>query len=266
MIASLAAYLAYHRTQYRRELAILQKILKTETPGMQWNGPIEHRAEWQHGGPGWLRAFLGDDQMRIFDRVVGIDIAPEQIKDAARLPNVMAIRVLGGVEDKQLKPLEERPSLEALDLSYGLYSTDENGFVEECCVRLPRLSRLRGLNVWEATFRGEGLEHMPRLEHLDLTETLMDDEYAPVLARLSKLKVLSLGRTKITGASLQHLTKLTELQELNLNGTDVSDESLRHLFGLRKLREILLHDTEVTSRGVAELQKALPNCEIYWEP
>ncbi len=264
LIASLAAYLAYHRTQYRQELAILEKLEKTETSGTQWSEPIEQRAEWRHGGPGWIRALLGDDQMRIFDRVVAIDIGSEQINDAARLPHLKAVRVVDYVEDWQLTPFEECRSLEALNLMVG--GCGPSVINKEGCARLPKLSGLRGLNLYECVFRGEGLEHMPRLAHLDLTDTLLDDEHASVLARLTRLKVLSLAYTKITAVSLQHLAELTELQELNLYGTDVSDEALRHLFGLKKLRQLWLGERKVTSQGVAELQKALPDCEIYWEP
>jgi len=31
---------------------------------------------------------------------------------------------------------------------------------------------------------------------------------------------------------------------------------------LTRLKELWLHDTQVTDAGVAELEKALPNCEI----
>jgi hypothetical protein len=114
-------------------------------------------------------------------------------------------------------------------------------------------------------FEGDGLQHALELEHLHLTATLFDDDHAPVLARLKRLRKLSLAETKITGASLVHLSALTQLEELNLAKTQISDASLDHLAGLKKLRLLILYDTQVTAAGAAELQKSLPNCEIQLE-
>jgi len=44
----------------------------------------------------------------------------------------------------------------------------------------------------------------------------------------------------------------------------VTDARLKHLAGMKKMEVLLLNKTQVTAEGVAELQKALPNCNIYW--
>jgi hypothetical protein len=49
---------------------------------------------------------------------------------------------------------------------------------------------------------------------------------------------------------------------LNLNSTKISDVELRKLKAFPQLRDLSLNNTNVTDAGVADLQKALPNCKI----
>ena len=42
----------------------------------------------------------------------------------------------------------------------------------------------------------------------------------------------------------------------------ITDAGLVHLKGLTNLRLLSLKKTQITSAGIAELQKALPNCKI----
>lgn len=44
--------------------------------------------------------------------------------------------------------------------------------------------------------------------------------------------------------------------------SQLTDAGLVHLVGLTNLQRLSLNDTQVTDAGVAELQKALPNCKI----
>jgi len=45
--------------------------------------------------------------------------------------------------------------------------------------------------------------------------------------------------------------------------TQIADAGLVHLTGLPALKILGLTGTQVTDAGVAELQKALPNCRIF---
>ena len=65
----------------------------------------------------------------------------------------------------------------------------------------------------------------------------------------------------LSDAELVHLKGLTSLKSLVL-GSDITDAGLVHLKGLTKLQKLFLSSTKVTDAGVAELQKALPNCKI----
>ena len=67
----------------------------------------------------------------------------------------------------------------------------------------------------------------------------------------------------ITDAGLVHLKGMTKLQWLRLIGSiKVTNAELLHLKGLTKLQRLSLIETNVTDAGVADLQKALPNCKI----
>lgn len=83
------------------------------------------------------------------------------------------------------------------------------------------------------------------------------------LKSLNSLKALELRDTMITDKGLLHLKDLKTLEELNLwANLDVSDAGLEHLKGLTALRTLDVIFTKVTSRGVRELNAALPNCKI----
>jgi hypothetical protein len=45
--------------------------------------------------------------------------------------------------------------------------------------------------------------------------------------------------------------------------TQITDAGVVHLRGLTKLQRLDLDYNKVTDTGVADLQKALPNCKIY---
>jgi len=55
------------------------------------------------------------------------------------------------------------------------------------------------------------------------------------------------------------------LHTLILDNTQVTDAGLKHLKGLTNLQFLHLDGTQVTRRGVKELNKALPNCHIWWQ-
>ena len=69
--------------------------------------------------------------------------------------------------------------------------------------------------------------------------------------------------SRITDAGLVHLEGLPGLQTPKISRCrQITDAGLVHLKGLANLQGLTLGGTQVTVAGVAELQKALPNCEI----
>ena len=65
-----------------------------------------------------------------------------------------------------------------------------------------------------------------------------------------------------THAGLVHPSGLTNLARLELDGTQVTEIGMMSLAGLTNLEQLDLIGSRVTYAGLAELEKALPNCDI----
>lgn len=97
-------------------------------------------------------------------------------------------------------------------------------------------------------------------------ESGFDDAGLERLEELLQLHVLDLRDTKVTSAGLEELTGLSQLQRLNLVSTQVTDTGLEHLKALTQVQYLFLDGAEVTAQGVKKLQKALPHCQVVWDP
>jgi hypothetical protein len=107
------------------------------------------------------------------------------------------------------------------------------------------------------------LAGLKSLQALNLGGTKVTDAGLKELAGLNALQKLNLEGTKVTDAGMKELAGLKTLQWLDLYNTKVTDAGLKDLAGLKSLQSLAVDGTEVTATGVAELQKALPTCEIY---
>jgi len=71
----------------------------------------------------------------------------------------------------------------------------------------------------------------------------------------------------INDETLAMLARLTNLGQLWLNGDiAITDAGLDHLKRLHQLRDLSLADAPVSAEAVQRLRRALPACEIRWEP
>ena len=68
---------------------------------------------------------------------------------------------------------------------------------------------------------------------------------------------LKMPEGEFTKADLEKVTVLY------LTDPDITDMGLKELVKLQKLKELWLGGIKITDAGVAELQLALPDCEIY---
>ena len=133
-------------------------------------------------------------------------------------------------------------------------------------VLLKGLTNLQALTLGpNENITDSGLVHLRDLTNLqtlrfDFNEDITDASLVH-LKDLTNLENLDLRETQITDAGLVHLKGLTKLLSLNLNSTQITDAGLVHLEGLTNLEHLFL-SAELTDSAVAELQKALPNCEI----
>ncbi|MBI83469.1 MAG: hypothetical protein CMJ81_09755 [Planctomycetaceae bacterium] len=163
-------------------------------------------------------------------------------------------------------------------ISDGGYDTNDVGEItrlnlEDTPITNTQLAHLAGLANLEylglsrTRITDAGLVHLEGLANLTkltLGNTPITDAGLGHLKGLTNLQTLSLYGTRITDAGLVHLEGLTNLQKLYLDGTQITDAGLEHLEGLTRLERLYLYlnRTQITDAGVAELKKALPNCEI----
>ena len=122
---------------------------------------------------------------------------------------------------------------------------------------------------------------------LNLLDAPVTDAGLEILERMPKLRIMSLGGTKLSDTGLVHLEGLTGLQNLalkpdggqrrraglieegltrlrrlSLERTGVSDTALASLKAMSSLDELRLKGTRVSDAGVQELKRALPKTEI----
>jgi hypothetical protein len=130
---------------------------------------------------------------------------------------------------------------------------------------LKDLADLKGLQTllldkWQLTdaavrtLREIGLFHA-------LTQAEADDHKRP--SNPSEVKALDLAYAGVTDEGMKTLAGLKGLETLDLSYTQVTDGGLKELAGLKGLKTLALFNCKgVTDAGVAELQKALPDCKI----
>jgi hypothetical protein len=120
---------------------------------------------------------------------------------------------------------------------------------------LAGLDAIDDLTLERVDVAGPGLAHLRglRLDRLSLRGSPVDDAGLADLDDLPLLRVLDLGRTRVTGAGLAGLARLPALRALDLEGTRIDDGALRHLAALPALDWLDLDDTDVTEQGLAEL-------------
>jgi Leucine-rich repeat (LRR) protein len=88
------------------------------------------------------------------------------------------------------------------------------------------------------------------------------------LAHLSgrpELSDLSLGCPSLGDLFAKNLAELKQVKRLSLAGSGLTDAGIKHLAGLPNLEWLNLRRTKASAAAVAELQKALPKCQIDWD-
>lgn len=79
-----------------------------------------------------------------------------------------------------------------------------------------------------------------------------EEDFQP-LARLKRLRNLSLYGAPVGDATLDAVSGMADLQELNLTHTKVTDDGLKKLAGLKNLACLILERTAVTNAGLRTL-------------
>ena len=161
---------------------------------------------------------------------------------------------------------------------------------DEALASLAECSQLRQLGIAHTEVTNEGLARLAELKNIEtlvLWNTPISDQGLAHLAGMTNLRGLWLGATKTSPKGLSHLAGCKKLEFLaltsispdlqpeyianvrflDLTGAQVTDDDLQCLHDLRHLEflDISGSGDGITSEAVAELQEALPNCEIIRE-
>jgi len=147
------------------------------------------------------------------------------------------------------------------------------------------LEKVTKLNLYDNQLTDlKGLEKLTQLTQLSLYNNQLTDLTG--LEKLTQLRTLHLGGNPLTDLTrLEKLTQLTYLSISNsqltkltdgvekltqLENLDLGDNKLTDVKGLKKLTNLttlfLFNNPALTKAQIAELQKALPNCQILSDP
>jgi len=138
----------------------------------------------------------------------------------------------------------------------GLHASGQ--MTDDLLERFSRLDHLTSLDFDASRdLTDDGLRYLarlPRLRHLTLTGCGITDRGLQVLRRLPALESVVLSWTPISDAGVVHLAECEQLMEVDLTGTPSGDGALRALAGKRRLCDFR-SGNEVTNAGVALLHE-----------
>jgi hypothetical protein len=193
---------------------------------------------------------------------------------------------------RELAPL--RPYVTEIEAVYIPKNVLTPNSCESFAVAIGNLPRIYEVNAMELPEGcGALLHHLPfnsRLEHVILTGPGVTDETLADLARCKRLTIASFAGSRISddglrhlsglvwlrnlvlrgaplsGSGLTYLASLTGLTSLDLAKTYVGDEQISELAKFSSLISLDLRGTRVTVEGLQRLQRAVPRCQLDWEP
>ena len=183
-------------------------------------------------------------------------VTDDGLRHLKRLTKLQTLHLKNtAISDAGLLHLKGMSSLERLDLSAQTIDT----VLEHLFVKSNASPDPPNPEIADTVF-----EHLADLKSLGSGEVSNPTPTEALLERLKSLASLASldgSNPEVTDDLLEYLTSLTGLKELSLPD-QVTDAGLLHLAGMRSLEALYLNNTQVTDAGVAELQKALPNCKI----
>lgn len=219
----------------------------------------------------------------------------ERPQELGVLPKLMAHSLVylnlrcADFDDESLKRLtailRRRPShFPAINLRF--YGT---AISSEALAHLVDLS-INGLEIDDTPLNSAGLEAIRDISAFDslfLNNCELDDSALARVLRGTKVRWLSVGRNRLTGAGLkvveasqvsmlfiaecglddEQLTAINQIKgltNLNLSSNPITDEGIDRLRDLTTLQSLSLYHTGVTEAGVNRLHERIPGCQILW--
>jgi len=194
-----------------------------------------------------------------------VPISAAGLKEVGRIASLRHLNLfIAPVTDDGLKELKELHRLETLNVSYS-------DVTDAGLKHLAALKNLRELSVDFTKLTDAGVKELARQRQWRMLSIACCDDITNAsvlaLANQKELVELDLSGIQITDASMEIVGTFSKLQGLNLLQARVTDDGLKHLTKLKKLEYLDLGSAPlVTEKGIADLKKALPKCEIHWEP
>jgi hypothetical protein len=181
-------------------------------------------------------------------------IAAATVESAPAVPE--ELRLL--VDDVIFSPEPKRSVL-------GLRIADREIKADDLAI-LKRYPKLRGLDLQLLPITREGLVHVAALQELERLAIykcykLEDGDFAQI-AKLKKLRSLSVSATHISDAGMKEICTLPELEYLNIGDTDITDAGLAELKKLTKLKVLVTWKPVVSEERRRELKAANPGLKF----
>ena len=164
------------------------------------------------------------------------------------------------LDDRLFEVLAKVPQLNSIDIQGGSPGITGRG--------LGRLKSLKSLTILQCqNLTPEGIAELQTLSNLEYVNLDGSRCTAQHVAELSKLKVWFLHTriSEIDDSCAKPLSQMSTLQSLGLVHCEFTDRGLSELKPLQQLKYLNLQGTKVTAAGVADFQKALPECRIDWD-
>lgn len=181
----------------------------------------------------------------------------------AKLPDLWSVVIrTHKVSGNGLKPFLKLPHLRTLHC-YGALVEPDDFFT-----RLSECTHLEELTVSPATFTpgdAQCLARLKRLKYLSLPGAGISEDALETLAKLPNLKFLELSGAQITDVGVEHLQTMQQLTSLDLNGTLVTDNSVPLLGKLSALKLLGIQRSQISEAGADELRRLLPTTRIVWK-
>jgi len=185
------------------------------------------------------------------------------------------------ISDSGLEMLATLPQIEYLRI-------DRSKITDQGLSHLAALSNLKAIKIIDSPIEGSGLEalkslgqlrvlwlkatliddsgmshlNLESLEELRLSGAMFSDRGLQNLGRMTRLRVLDLDSTGITGAGIRYLRSLSRLRALDLSGTRVGDDGVEDLVVLQSLEDLDVQETTISAAGIRKLKSGLPNARI----
>jgi hypothetical protein len=195
----------------------------------------------------------------------GVEIVGEELENLSAVSTLKVLDLNGAtITDCQVKHLlASVPQLECLDLMPRTLLTD-TGVENLKELKDLKVLRLEGQKQLTPEMIKNILLSLTKLEKLNLSSTLVNDEALSEIAQLTQLKELLLKKTEMTDVTLKKISRLKHLEGLSIRGTpakkmNVTDEGILEVVNhCEKLCVLTIMDTQITEKCVGEIRKKRP--------